>query len=78
MLGEALKIWDVCDQLTGGIEQTPEGSVVEALTRNCRFGFVAGGLDDRGIYSGCFDSDQVQYSPGLTGLFVKNTRVNRF
>lgn len=57
--------------ITGGIEQTPEGSIVEALKRNCRFGFVAGGLDDRGIYSDFFEGDQVQYSPGLTGIICE-------
>jgi hypothetical protein len=57
--------------ITGGIEQAPEGSIVEALKKNCRFGFVAGGLDDRGVYSGFFESDQVQYSPGLTGIICE-------
>ena len=54
--------------IVGGVEETPEGSIQEALKRNCRFGFVAGGLDDRGIYNDFYDSDQVQYTPGLTGI----------
>ncbi len=54
--------------ITGGIEESADGSIVAALKRNCRFGFVAGGLDDRGIYADFFNSDQVQYSPGLTAV----------
>lgn len=57
--------------ITGGIEEAKEGSVLNALKQNCRFGFVSGGLDDRGIYSGFFESDQVQYSPGLTAVMCK-------
>jgi hypothetical protein len=57
--------------ITGGIEQTPEGSIIEALKKNCRFGFVSGGLDDRGVYNGFFESDQIQYSPGLTGIICE-------
>lgn len=51
-----------------GISESAEGSIQKALLRNCRFGFVAGGLDDRGIYSDFFESDQVQYSPGMTAI----------
>jgi hypothetical protein len=58
--------------ITGGVEESEEGSLVKALKKNCRFGFVAGGLDDRGIYSGFFESDQVQYNPGLTGIIAKS------
>ncbi|HSW87455.1 MAG TPA: DUF3604 domain-containing protein [Rhabdochlamydiaceae bacterium] len=54
----------------GGIQETEKGSIRNALNRNCRFGFVAGGLDDRGIYSDCYESDQVQYSPGLTAIIA--------
>lgn len=57
--------------ITGGVKPTPEGSLVEALKKNCRFGFVAGGLDDRGIYNDFFESDQVQYSPGFTGIICE-------
>ncbi len=46
------------------------GSLQKALQRNCRFGFVAGGLDDRGAYADFFDSDQEQYSPGLTAIIA--------
>jgi hypothetical protein len=51
-----------------GIKEELSGSIQEALKKNCRFGFVAGGLDDRGDYSTFFDNDQEQYLPGLTGI----------
>lgn len=57
--------------ITGGVEQIAEGSIIKALKRNCRFGFVAGGLDDRGIYGDFYEGDQVQYSPGLTGILCE-------
>jgi len=53
-----------------GIQETEEGSILNALKNNCRFGFVAGGLDDRGVYTDLYDSDQVQYSPGLTAILA--------
>lgn len=59
-----------------GVQETAEGSIQKALLRNCRFGFVAGGLDDRGIYSDFYDSDQEQYSPGLTAIIAtEHTRA---
>lgn len=57
--------------ISGDVTQTAEGSVVEALKKNYRFGFVAGGLDDRGIYSNFYESDQVQYSPGITAIICE-------
>lgn len=53
-----------------GFQEKPEGSIVRALQRNLRFGFVAGGLDDRGVYADLFDSGQEQYSPGLTAIIA--------
>ncbi len=53
-----------------GISEMASGSLQKALQRNCRFGFVAGGLDDRGAYIDFFDSDQEQYSPGLTAIIA--------
>jgi hypothetical protein len=62
-----------------GISETEKGSIRKALNNNFRFGFVAGGLDDRGIYSECFESDQVQYSPGLTAILaIEQTREALF
>ncbi len=51
-----------------GINETAEGSCLKALLDGKRFGFVGGGLDDRGIYADFFDHDQEQYSPGLTAV----------
>lgn len=52
----------------GGIEETEEGSIRKALNDGHRFGFVAGGYDDRGVFSEFYSSDQVQYTPGLTAV----------
>lgn len=58
-----------------GINETEKGSIQKALNQNMRFGFVAGGLDDRGIYKDLFESDQIQYSPGLTAIVaIEQTR----
>jgi len=58
-----------------GINETEKGSIRKALSNNHRFGFVAGGLDDRGIYGDLYSSDQVQYSPGLTAILaIEQTR----
>lgn len=54
-----------------GINETAEGSLVKALNHGCRFGFTAGGLDDRGPYSELYDSGQSQYTPGLTAILAK-------
>ncbi|MFT4552717.1 MAG: hypothetical protein ACI9S8_001343 [Chlamydiales bacterium] len=62
-----------CDKK--GVKESPEGSVQRALQQGLRFGFVAGGLDDRGGFMDFFDSDQEQYSPGLTAIIsVEHTR----
>lgn len=52
----------------GGMKESAKGSILAALKKNCRFGFVAGGLDDRGVYSDFFDDGQQQYPPGLTAI----------
>ncbi len=58
-----------------GLVEKEKGSIRAALNRNMRFGFVAGGLDDRGFYSALYESDQVQYSPGLTAIIaIEQTR----
>jgi len=58
-----------------GVFETEKGSLRKALNDGCRFGFVAGGLDDRGVYGELFTGGQVQYSPGLTGIFaIEQTR----
>jgi len=53
-----------------GVFESEKGSIRRALNQNCRFGFVAGGLDDRGVYGDFYESGQVQYSPGLTAVFA--------
>lgn len=62
-----------------GVGESAEGSLQKALNNGCRFGFVAGGYDDRGTYSKLFDTDQTQYSPGLTAILAKeHTRASIF
>ena len=56
----------------GGVSEFAEGSIRRALNNNCRFGFVAGGLDDRDLFSEFYEGDQVQYSPGLTGILASD------
>ncbi len=53
------------------IAESAEGSLQKALNAGCRFGFVAGGHDDRGPYSQLFDSEQVQYPAGMTAILAK-------
>jgi hypothetical protein len=53
-----------------GVGEFPAGSLQKALLNNCRFGFVAGGLDDRGAYAELYEVDQEQYSPGLTAIIA--------
>lgn len=53
-----------------GIQPSAEGSLIAALKKNLRFGFVAGGLDDRGTYEQLFDTGQEQYPPGLTAIIT--------
>ena len=53
-----------------GVSEVAEGSIRAALNNGHRFGFVAGGLDDRGIYADFFQSDQEQYSPGITAIIA--------
>lgn len=55
-----------------GVKENANGSIRAALAQNHRFGFVSGGLDDRGAYSNLFDSNQVQYTPGLTAIISKD------
>lgn len=53
-----------------GIQEIKDGSIRSALNQNFRFGFIAGGLDDRGVFEELYSSDQVQYSPGLTAIIA--------
>ncbi len=58
--------------ISGPVKENAEGSIQRALLAGCKFGFVAGGLDDRGNYSSLYDSNQIQYSPGLTAIIAKD------
>lgn len=60
----------ICSTSKKGVQETEAGSVVNALKKNLRFGFVAGGLDSRGIYSDLSENGQKQYSPGLTAILT--------
>ncbi len=53
------------------VQEDPSGSIQEALKKGCRFGFVSGRLDDRGVYEGLYEQGQMQYSPGLTAILAK-------
>lgn len=55
-----------------GIEENESGSIRKALNYGHRFGFVGGGLDDRGVFSSFYESDQVQYTPGLTAIITSS------
>jgi Protein of unknown function (DUF3604) len=48
------------------------GSILDALSEGHRFGFIAGGYDDRGIYSNLYDADQTQYTAGLTAVIAED------
>ncbi len=62
-----------------GIQESVEGSIQKALNRGCRFGFTAGGFDDRGPYQNLFDANQTQYTPGMTAILAKeHTRASLF
>ncbi len=58
-----------CTDKKGYVESN-EGSILSALMHNKRVGFTAGGLDDRGIYSDLYASNQKQYSPGMTAVMA--------
>lgn len=55
-----------------GVQENGEGSIQKALLNNCRFGFVAGGLDDRGLYTDFYEDGQEQYPPGLTAIIAQD------
>jgi len=69
----------ISSPLKKGVQEKAEGSLIKALQNNCRFGFVAGGLDDRSIFASLYDTEQQQYYPGLTGVLCDRlTRHNVF
>jgi hypothetical protein len=62
-----------CTTKEGNLKPLPkehaEGSMIRALNRGCRFGFIAGGWDSRGIFEKY--KDQESYTPGLTAILAK-------
>lgn len=57
--------------IKGFCSSEANGSIRKALSNNYRFGFIAGGYDDRGVFEKLYDSNQKQYSPGLTAIISK-------
>jgi hypothetical protein len=53
-----------------GAKTYEPGTLLAALGAGHRFGFVAGGLDDRGAFEHLLDEDQPQYAPGLTAILA--------
>ncbi|MBM3193093.1 MAG: DUF3604 domain-containing protein [Chlamydiae bacterium] len=53
-----------------GIAETDEGSIRNALNQGFRFGFIAGGLDNKGIYKDLNEESQAIYSQGLTAILA--------
>ena len=60
----------VISQHKKGVKEQSEGSIRRALNNNCRFGFVAGGDDSRGVFSDLSESNPTRYSAGLTAIFA--------
>jgi len=67
--GNILPITGSCRK---SMKEAAEGSFTKALINNCRFGFVAGGLDDRNFYENFYETEQDQYLPGLTAIISKD------
>lgn len=61
-----------------GVKPYPKGFIRQALNSNMRFGFVAGGLDDRGSFEDFYENGQAQYSPGLTAILSKEFARDAF
>lgn len=55
-----------------GAKTYEKGTLREALNAGHRFGFCAGGLDDRGTYENLMDEDQTQFNPGLTAVMASD------
>lgn len=54
-----------------GIKEYDDGSLIEALNKNNRFGFVAGGLNRQGFYKEHL-SNKNNYSEGLTAILSED------
>ncbi len=53
-----------------GISESDEGSIRNALNSGHRFGFVAGGWDNKGIYKDIDEESQTIYSQGATAILT--------
>lgn len=54
------------------INAKSQGAIIDALNDGYRFGFIAGGYDDRGAYAHLFDAEQNQYPAGLTAVLAED------
>ncbi|WP_194844346.1 DUF3604 domain-containing protein [Candidatus Clavichlamydia salmonicola] len=61
--------------IKGPIGEVPEGNIITALKKNKRFGFIAGGFDDRSPFNKMMETDQSVYPPGLCAIFC--SKYNR-
>ncbi len=62
-----------------GISESDEGSIRNALNQGFRFGFVAGGFDNKGIYTDIDPEAQAIYTEGLTAILTPEySRDNLF
>ncbi len=53
-----------------GISESEEGTIRNALNSGFRFGFIAGGWDNKGIYKNIDSETQVTYSEGATAILT--------
>lgn len=53
-----------------GSKEAVDGSIQKALNKNHRFGFVAGGYDDKGFFADLFQKGQKPYTEGITGILA--------
>ena len=55
-----------------GVSELEEGSIQKALSKGCRFGFVAGGVSSSGIHKEFSNPSQESYFDGLTAILSKD------
>ena len=53
-----------------GVGEVEEGSLIKALIKGCRFGFVSGGNNTKGPYKEMKDTGQETYTEGLTAILA--------
>ncbi|MCY3975262.1 MAG: DUF3604 domain-containing protein [Simkaniaceae bacterium] len=62
----------ICGKGRKAVKENGKGSVRNALNRNRRFGFVAGGSDKYGIHASLRERGQTEYSQGCTAVLAKS------